>query len=211
MHGSTVINNNDVHKKGVPASNGHSSTQSNNNNLEEKYVKETSLHCPIQVWTPLVIFVVCVFMFIHVHLIYSFPSVVSRDDKLYDKKFSEEKARKHLDTFTGFGPRVGGSQANENLSWKYIIDEINSIKANALPPQEIILDLQTVSGSFHLDNIINTNFYSVYNGLKNIVVKLTSESTKADSLLVSCHYDTVTGSPGEISQERHFCHINYKK
>ena len=164
----------------------------------DDHVKETRLHDPFLTWGCFVCLGLTIYFFIHVRLLYSFPDVVMKNNLDYDNQFSEERAREHLEAFVGFGPRVAGSHANENLSWKYIIDEVNSIKASALPSQEIILDLQTVSGSFHLENMIKTNYYSVYDGLKNVVVKLTSDRTKEDSLLINCHYDSVANSPGKF-------------
>lgn len=128
-------------------------------------------------------------------LFHSFPSAV-KEAESSENKFCEERARYHLENITSFGPRVAGSNANEVHAKEYLMKEIQKIEKQHHPSKRMEIDLQITSGSFHLVNFIQTNFYSVYRNMQNIVVKITDEEESDDSFLINCHHDSVSSSPG---------------
>lgn len=133
-------------------------------------------------------------------LFHSFPSAV-KEAGSSKNKFCEERARHHLENITSFGPRVAGSNANEVHAKEYLMKEIQKIEKQHHPSKRMEIDLQITSGSFHLVNFIQTNFYSVYRNMQNIVVKITDQEESDDSFLINCHHDSVSSSPG-IQQDQ---------
>ncbi|KAK3090660.1 hypothetical protein FSP39_013471 [Pinctada imbricata] len=158
--------------------------------------KNHKFHNSFSIWGFYVAVNLLIYFFVYLRLLHSFPNVIRKGDKDFSERFSEEQAREHLNAIIGFGPRVSGSHENEVETVNYLLNEIGKIKAQVDDSKDVIVDVQTVSGSFHLQNIIKTNYYSVYEGLQNIVVKVTSNMTRKDSLLINCHFDTVPNSPG---------------
>jgi len=111
-------------------------------------------------------------------------------------EFVEEKARKHLETITSFGPRPTGSYANEVQAVNYIVGALQKIKDSATEDVIIEIDIQKASGSFRLDFL--EGFTSVYRNVTNILVRITPKSSypPKNTVLVNGHFDTVPGSPG---------------
>lgn len=132
----------------------------------------------------------------------SYP-VPKNDENSKPCEFREQNARRHLETLTGFGPRVSGSIANskaENYILNYIQHILNKTEGrNQKIKMEI--DVQTASGSLTLDfiNVGVGEFTSVYQDLKNVVVMLSPPEQSDSSVLVNCHYDSVIDSPGKYS------------
>lgn len=114
--------------------------------------------------------------------------------------FLEQNARSHLNYIAGLGPRVAGSPENDAAK-DYILDEITKIQRGRRPHHELEVDVQTVSGTFVLDVAAVGEFTSVYRDVKNVVVKMSPSGGTNNSVLVNCHYDSVVGSPGTLSQE----------
>lgn len=142
-------------------------------------------------------------------LFHSFPSAV-KEAESSENKFCEERARYHLENITSFGPRVAGSNANEVHAKEYLMKEIQKIEKQHHPSKRMEIDLQITSGSFHLVNFIQTNFYSVYRNMQNIVVKITDEEESDDSFLINCHHDSVSSSPGiQNSVKKKKVKLNY--
>ena len=126
---------------------------------------------------------------------------------VFNDVFEEETARKHLDTLVSFGQRPVGSYANEKLAKDYILAELYKIKKNIVSTAHTLqVDQHNVSGQFNMN--LKSDFLSVYRNLKNLVAKLDPVSNFEDatenSVLVNCHYDSVTGSPGKFEKE----HLN---
>nr|XP_022315970.1 endoplasmic reticulum metallopeptidase 1-like [Crassostrea virginica] len=126
----------------------------------------------------------------------SFPKPIIDGPDLSENIFCEERARYHLENITSFGPRVAGSYANEVQAKDYIMSEVKKIEKQIHASKQMEIDLQVTSGSFHLVNFIQTNFYSVYRNMQNIVVKITEQEESDDSFLINCHHDSVSSSPG---------------
>ncbi|XP_061182088.1 endoplasmic reticulum metallopeptidase 1-like [Saccostrea echinata] len=129
-------------------------------------------------------------------LFHSFPTPLKGEACLSEKLFCEERARFHLENITNFGPRVAGSYANEVKAKDYLMKEVRKIQEQLHASKKMEIDLQITSGSFHLVNFIQTNFYSVYRNMQNIVVKISEQEESEDSFLINCHHDSVSSSPG---------------
>ena len=142
------------------------------------------------------IFYIIIFLFVHSRL-NSYPEAKLKTSS-EDFEFLEENARAHLELITGLGPRVSGSEAN-NEAEHYILHTIKRIRAESLTNHKIDVDVQKASGGFTLDfvNVGIGEFTSVYQNLTNIVVKLSPPSGAKDSVMINCHYDTVIDSPGK--------------
>ncbi|XP_063241668.1 endoplasmic reticulum metallopeptidase 1-like isoform X2 [Bacillus rossius redtenbacheri] len=109
-------------------------------------------------------------------------------------RFISQRAMNHLAKLTKLGPRPAGSYENEVLAVKVILREINSIIEQAKSIHKITVDVQKTSGAFplhFLDGMTN-----VYRNVQNIVVKIGSRQGSSHSLLMNCHFDTVSDSPG---------------
>ena len=111
-------------------------------------------------------------------------------------EFSEERARQHLDIITSFGSRPTGSYACEVQAVKYILAELQNIKA--LTRKELVLeiDVQRPTGSFNLAFL--DSLTSHYRNITNIVTRIGPRKTfpPQHTVLVNAHFDSVPGSPG---------------
>ncbi|KAF5299923.1 hypothetical protein FQR65_LT09318 [Abscondita terminalis] len=122
------------------------------------------------------------------------PGIKISDKHKHLDRFIAERAYNSLKNLTALGPRVAGSYANEVLAVNFLKKEIENIIANAKDNNVIQLDVQKASGAFQLaflDGMTN-----VYRNMQNIVVRIGSRINSPHSLLINCHFDTVTQSPG---------------
>lgn len=111
-------------------------------------------------------------------------------------EFVEERARRHLDAITSFGPRPAGSYANEIQAVNYIVSALQTIQNTAREDVIIEIDIQRPSGSFNLGFF--AGFTSVYRNVTNILVRITPKHSypPKNTILLNGHFDTVPGSPG---------------
>lgn len=114
----------------------------------------------------------------------------------HPESFIAERAMNHLMRLTDIGPRTTGSYENEVLAVKFFEEEISHIVDQAKPVHSVQVDIQKTSGAFplhFLDGMTN-----VYRNVQNVIVRVSDKHTESPhSLLVNCHFDTVSGSPGE--------------
>eukprot|EP00981_Chlorochromonas_danica_P003733 scaffold686_cov177-Ochromonas_danica.AAC.17 len=112
-------------------------------------------------------------------------------------EISVSHARKYLQDLTEIGPRVTGSNANEYVTPKWLLDRLHAVKTNIISP-DIHLDivLQTPSSSFYIDFLGGMN--NVYSNVTNVIARLSSKNipSTSSSILVNAHFDSVPGSPG---------------
>ena len=110
--------------------------------------------------------------------------------------FVEERARKHLETITSFGPRPAGSYANEIQAVNYITEALQKIKASAREDIIIEIDIQKPSGSFDLGFL--AGFTSIYRKITNVLVRISPKDSypPKNTVLMNGHFDSVPGSPG---------------
>ncbi|KAF5278793.1 hypothetical protein FQA39_LY18351 [Lamprigera yunnana] len=122
------------------------------------------------------------------------PGLKTSEEHQYPNRFIAERAYNTLKNLTSLGPRVAGSYANEVLAVNYLKKEIETIIQNAKKQNVIELDVQKASGAFQLrflDGMTN-----VYRNMQNIIVRIGSRINSPHSLLLNCHFDTVSQSPG---------------
>uniref|UniRef100_A0A1Y1MFR8 FXNA-like protease n=1 Tax=Photinus pyralis TaxID=7054 RepID=A0A1Y1MFR8_PHOPY len=122
------------------------------------------------------------------------PGIKIAEEHKYPDRFISERAYNLLKNLTALGPRVAGSYANEVLAVNLLKREIETIIANAKENNVIQLDVQMASGAFNLaflDGMTN-----VYRNMQNIIVRVGSRINSPNSLLLNCHFDTVSQSPG---------------
>ena len=110
--------------------------------------------------------------------------------------FVEERARKHLEAITSFGPRPTGSYANEIQAVNYITEALEKIKASAREDIIIEIDIQKPSGSFDLGFL--AGFTSIYRKITNVLVRISPKDSypPKNTVLMNGHFDSVPGSPG---------------
>ena len=114
----------------------------------------------------------------------------------YPNRFISERAMNHLMRLTDIGPRTAGSYENEVLAIRFFMDEIQAIMKTVNPVHKVEVDIQKTSGAFpltFLDGMTN-----VYKNVQNVIVHVSSQgANSSNSLLLNCHFDTVSGSPGK--------------
>lgn len=125
----------------------------------------------------------------------------------YSNRFIAERSKNFLINLTQLGPRIAGSDTNEILAVNLIVDEIKSIMNNANKIHKIELDVQKASGAYSLKFL--DGFSVVYNNMQNVIVKLGSRNNSPYSLLINCHFDSVTDSPGKFHLHQLFLHLPY--
>ncbi|KAK4883833.1 hypothetical protein RN001_000104 [Aquatica leii] len=117
------------------------------------------------------------------------------DERKFPNDFIGERAQMHLQSLTNIGPRIAGTPENEIQAVEFLNNAISKIQKLAHSEQKIEVDLQTVSGSFHLDYKPH-GAITAYNDVQNVVVKLHSRSPSNVSVLINAHFDSVPTSPG---------------
>lgn len=124
----------------------------------------------------------------------AFLLVSSLQNRLPEPGALEEGARAHLRRLLELGPRVGGSPANEVHAVQTILDIVANVTQHVPEFLSVEVDHQVVSGSFDLDLI--DGVASQYENVQNVVVRLSPVPASQHSVLVNCHFDSVSNSPG---------------
>ncbi|XP_075216314.1 endoplasmic reticulum metallopeptidase 1-like [Lycorma delicatula] len=109
-------------------------------------------------------------------------------------RFIAQRAKNHVLNLTSLGPRPTGSFENEVLAVNFLSKEINSIISKADKNYRISVDIQKTSGAFPLSFL--DGMTNVYKNVQNVIVKIGPLEETHHSLLLNCHFDTVTDSPG---------------
>ncbi|XP_057299821.1 endoplasmic reticulum metallopeptidase 1-like [Hydractinia symbiolongicarpus] len=148
-------------------------------------------------------YIVGLFVFIGflIYVIYTSDSFLPAS-KPFDsplQEFSGDRARKHLNAITKFGPRVTGSYENDITTANYLLKELNMIKEVAHKDFDIEIELQTSSGSFAFvrkSNYVDLGFTSTYQNITNVVAKISSPKSDNSYILANVHFDTVMNTEG---------------
>ncbi|KAE8739131.1 hypothetical protein FOCC_FOCC015360 [Frankliniella occidentalis] len=109
-------------------------------------------------------------------------------------RFIAERAKNTLVNLTNIGPRVTGSYENEVLAVNFLKNAISLTMQSAKPIHKIEVDFQKISGSFPLTFL--DGMTHVYHDVQNVIVKIGSLKGSDHSILMNCHFDTVSDSPG---------------
>ncbi|XP_017105836.3 putative endoplasmic reticulum metallopeptidase 1-A [Drosophila bipectinata] len=137
------------------------------------------------------LFWVLIFFAIVVPLFYRLPNGLTIEDA-HKGVFIAQRAQKDLWNLDKIGPKVVGSDANENQTVGYLLSVVEEILDNALDDYfDIEVDLQEVSGSY-----IHRTMINMYQGVQNIAIRLTPKnSTSNTTILINGHFDSKPTSP----------------
>ena len=106
---------------------------------------------------------------------------------------SEMRAFEHIEEITKMGIRTVGSDANEKAAPEYIQRQIREAAKGSPRESEVDIEVQHVSGSFHLNFI--GGFANAYEDVTNVIVRLRSSSTTSNkAVLVNSHFDSAIGT-----------------
>lgn len=114
--------------------------------------------------------------------------------------FLQQRSRALLSRYEKLGAKVVGSSANEQAAVQFLLNEVKQIKMLAHQNlYEIQEEVSYGSDSFvsEEDSILN-----YYQGIQYLVIRVRPQRTQENgnltesTLLINCHYDTVSGSSG---------------
>lgn len=142
--------------------------------------------------TGFILFWALLFFAVVIPLFYRLPTALSIEDAKTGE-FVGERAYNTLNNLVNIGVRLPGSKANEVDAVAFLLNEISDIKENLLEDYFTFeIDVHKTSGGY-----IYSSLLEVYEGVQNIVVKLSSKNSTSESyLLINSHFDTVPTSPG---------------
>ncbi|XP_017025335.1 endoplasmic reticulum metallopeptidase 1-like [Drosophila kikkawai] len=150
-----------------------------------------NLRGPCFLNTGYLLFWLLLFLAIVVPLFHRLPNSKSLED-VPKGVFIAERAMENLQKLVKIGPKVVGSDNNENKTVQFLLDEIDLIRKKVLEDYfDIEVDLQQVSGSY-----IHWTMVNMYQGVQNIVIKLSPKNCTSETyLLVNSHFDSKPTSP----------------
>lgn len=110
-------------------------------------------------------------------------------------QFVAERAYGILAKLDAMGPKIVGDEMNEKTMVKFMLDEIETIRAVMLKElYDLEVDVQKASGAYLHWEMIN-----MYQAVQNVIVKLSSKGSNSTSyMLINSHYDTKPGSVGKF-------------
>ncbi|KAH8401893.1 hypothetical protein KR009_008524 [Drosophila setifemur] len=119
--------------------------------------------------------------------------VTIAEEALRPGKFVAERAQSQLLAYDRIGPKVTGSYANEVTTVHFLLNETEKIRAQMRSElYDLEVDVQSPTGSYVFVDMVN-----MYQGIHNVVVKLSSKSSTSKSyLLINSHFDSKPTSPG---------------
>lgn len=145
--------------------------------------------------TGFILFWVLLFFAVVIPFFYRLPTALTLEDA-QQNEFIAERAYKDLYTLSNIGNKLTGSKQNEVDAVNFILSTLAEIKDNLESAYfDMEIDLSQASGVFGTGTT-----RSVYQGVQNIVVKLTpKESSSQSYLLVNSHFDSkpATWSAGD--------------
>ncbi|EDW60406.2 endoplasmic reticulum metallopeptidase 1 [Drosophila virilis] len=153
--------------------------------------KDINIRPPWYLGPGFLLFWVLLFFAVVIPLFYRLPTSLTVED---DNKgeFIGDRAYNTLNNLVNIGPKVTGSNANEVDAVAYLLNEIAGIKKELLEELFTLeIDIQKTTGSH-----IYYDMLEMYQGVQNIVVKLSPKRSTSESyLLVNSHFDSVANSP----------------
>ncbi|XP_002138480.2 endoplasmic reticulum metallopeptidase 1 [Drosophila pseudoobscura] len=137
---------------------------------------------------------VALFYAVVIPLFHRLPEKITiAQESLKPGEFVVERAQNMLYQFDRIGPKVVGSVANEVTTVAFLVDAVDNIRREMRSDlYELEVDVQQPSGAFTIGTMT-----SMYHGIHNVVVKLSSKSSNSSSyLLLNSHFDSKPSSPG---------------
>ncbi|KAH8285616.1 hypothetical protein KR054_011701, partial [Drosophila jambulina] len=136
----------------------------------------------------------CLFFAIVIPLYNRLPDRITvSEESAKPGEFVAERAQRQLFVYDRIGQKITGSNANEVATVAFLLEEVEKIKQQMLSNlYELEVDVHAPSGSFSLGSRV-----SMYQGIQNVAVKLSSKQSQSESyLLINSHFDSAPGSPG---------------
>lgn len=144
------------------------------------------------IWILLPLFVAGAIYTLSYIAFHNVPEIVIHNLGSNSDKFVGRYARENLKNLSSLGPRLVGSEANEIRTIKFLTNAVEEIKSNALSKYKIEYQVQTASGSYIIEDMVD-----IYQDIKNFVVRFSSPCCNSSSaLLLNSHFDTVPESSG---------------
>ncbi|KAH8371339.1 hypothetical protein KR093_007017 [Drosophila rubida] len=131
------------------------------------------------------------FFAVVIPLSYRLPKANMMEDS--DKNvFVAERAYKDLYTLSNIGTKMVGSKENEIEAVQFLLKQLNQIKEDSLKEYyDIDIELSQASGQYAFANLL-----AIYQGVQNIVVKLSPRNSTSETfLLVNSHFDSKPFTP----------------
>ncbi|KPU76086.1 uncharacterized protein Dana_GF26807 [Drosophila ananassae] len=118
--------------------------------------------------------------------------VTISEESLRPGEFVGERAQKQLFDFDRIGVKYVGSTANEVKTVEFLVNEVEKIRSEMKSDlYDLDVDVQSSNGGYVLGRI------RIYQGIQNVVVKLSSKNFPSDSyLLLNSHFDSKPSTPG---------------
>ncbi|GJQ79156.1 hypothetical protein Trydic_g5407 [Trypoxylus dichotomus] len=124
------------------------------------------------------------------------PSPISLDNEAeHPDIFVAERARNNLLILAANGSRVVGSFENEVGAVNFLLSELKNITQNITSNRKVVIDVQSVNGSYYLD-FKPFGAYNVYHDVQNVIAKIYATNISKYSILINAHFDSVPTSPG---------------
>ncbi|XP_020801065.1 endoplasmic reticulum metallopeptidase 1 [Drosophila serrata] len=119
--------------------------------------------------------------------------VTISEESLRPGEFVAERAQSQLYVYDRIGPKVTGSYANEVTTVQFLLNETEKIRSQMRSDlYSLEVDVQSPTGGYVFIDMVN-----MYQGIHNVIVKLSSKSSKSESyLLLNSHFDSKPSSPG---------------
>ncbi|EDW60407.1 endoplasmic reticulum metallopeptidase 1 [Drosophila virilis] len=153
--------------------------------------KDINVRPPWYFGTGFLLFWVLLFFAVVIPLFYRLPTALTIED---DNKgeFIGDRAYNTLNNLVNIGPKVVGSTANEVDTVLFLLNELVEIRKVLRQDYFTMeIDIQRPSGALRYSNMLN-----MYQGVQNIIVKLSSKNSTSESyLLVNSHFDSQPTSP----------------
>ncbi|KAH8400959.1 hypothetical protein KR009_002178, partial [Drosophila setifemur] len=135
---------------------------------------------------------VALFYAIVIPLFNRLPAKVTLSEESFRPgEFVGERAQNQLFVFDRIGIKYIGSIANEVKTVEFLLNEVDKIISEMRSDlYDLEVDVQTSTGGYVLSRV------SMYQGIQNVVVKLSAKSSQSESfLLLNSHFDSKPRTP----------------
>lgn len=116
-----------------------------------------------------------------------------------DSKFIADYAYDHISNLSvGIGSRFTGSEANEVLTVRYLVEQVEKIQ----PENGARIEVEVQQGQGHfVEEWLVFKSVNIYRGIQNVVARIMPENGKETDhhILLNAHFDNVVLSPGVSS------------
>ncbi|XP_053965331.1 endoplasmic reticulum metallopeptidase 1-like isoform X1 [Anastrepha ludens] len=158
------------------------------------YHRKQSSKVPFYLAPAFLLFWVVLLFAVVIPIYLTLPEGLTLDNEITNPgQFISERAKSIDIAFGQIGPKVVGSNANENLTVQFVYDRLVEIQGVMLDDLfEMDIDVQVASGAF-----IHWTMVNMYQTIQNVVVRFGVKNSSSESyLLINSHFDSKPFSPG---------------